>query len=104
MNDMEMIVQIFKALCDENRLQILKLLRQSEKCGCVLLEDLKISQPTLSHHMKILCDSGMIESQKEGKWTHYTISKAGVERAIELLMYLIEPVQTDMKDACCNKD
>lgn len=51
MNDMEMIIPIFKALCDENRLQILKLLRHSEKCGCVLLKDLKISQPTLSHHM-----------------------------------------------------
>lgn len=104
MTDMEMIVQIFKALCDENRLQILKLLRHSEKCGCVLLEDLKISQPTLSHHMKVLGDSGIIESQKKGKWTHYTISKSGVERAIELLMYLIEPVQADTKDACCSKD
>ncbi len=48
--------KVFKAFCDENRLQILELLQTGEKCACVLLEDLKISQPTLSHHMKILCE------------------------------------------------
>lgn len=48
-------VRVFKALGDEKRLRILSLLRQGERCACVLLEDLNLSHPTLSHHMKILC-------------------------------------------------
>lgn len=73
--------RIFKAFCDENRLMILALLRSGEKCACVMLEDLKISQSTLSHHMKILCDSGVVVGRKEGKWTHYSLSQNGVYRA-----------------------
>ena len=70
----EQMAQIFKALSDENRIRILKQLRDGEKCGCELLEELKISQPTLSHHMKILCDSGLVTGRKEGKWIHYSIN------------------------------
>ena len=72
---------IFKALCDENRVRILKLLRTGEKCACRLLEEINVTQPTLSHHMKILCDSGMVLGRKEGKWTYYSISVEGVENA-----------------------
>ena len=72
---------IFKAFCDENRIRILKLLRGSEKCACKLLEELNISQPTLSHHMKILCDSGIVTGRKEGKWMHYSISAEGSQIA-----------------------
>lgn len=80
--------QIFKALCDENRVRILKLLQSGEKCACVLLEDLRITQPTLSHHMKILCDSGMVLGRKEGKWTYYSISAEGVCAAMRCLEQL----------------
>ena len=79
---------VFKAFCDENRLQILELLRTGEKCACVLLEDLRISQPTLSHHMKILCESGVVLGRREGRWTHYSISAEGAEAARELLQEL----------------
>ena len=65
--------KVFKALCDENRLRILEILRGGEKCACVLLSDLQISQSTLSYHMKILCDSGIVVSRPEGKWMHYTL-------------------------------
>jgi ArsR family transcriptional regulator len=74
--------KVFKAFCDENRLMILDLLSGGEKCACVLLDELKISQPTLSHHMKILCDSGIVQSRKEGKWTHYSLCEEGCECAI----------------------
>lgn len=77
--------KIFKAFCDENRLRIIEILQSGEKCACVLLENLKISQSTLSHHMKILVDSGIVSSRKEGKWTHYSISKEGCESTLELL-------------------
>ena len=79
---------IFKALGDENRIHILQLLQTGEICACKLLEELNITQPTLSHHMKILCDSEIVSSRKEGKWMHYSISAEGSENAIQLLKLL----------------
>ena len=79
---------VFKAFCDENRIRILKLLTTGEKCACKLLEELNITQPTLSHHMKILCDSGIVVGRKEGKWTHYSISCDGAEYAVNCLKAL----------------
>ena len=80
---------IFKAFCDENRIRILKQLLTGEKCACVLLDDLHITQPTLSHHMKTLCDSGIVVGRKEGKWTHYSISPEGLSRAMDFLQALM---------------
>ncbi|WP_394922773.1 ArsR/SmtB family transcription factor [uncultured Robinsoniella sp.] len=88
MGNYENEAKVFKAFCDENRLQILEMLRGGEKCGCKLLEELKISQSTLSHHMKILCDSGIVSGRKVGKWTHYSIDRQGSERAAVLLLEL----------------
>lgn len=88
MRDHAADAKVFKALCDVNRLQILELLRSGEKCACVLLEDLQIGQSTLSYHMKILCESGIVVSHTEGKWTHYEISEAGSRYAEELLRLL----------------
>ena len=80
--------RVFKAFCDENRLMVLSMLQSGEKCACVLLAKLAIAQPTLSHHMKILVDSGIVVSRKVGKWTHYSISETGSERAAQLLREL----------------
>ncbi len=80
--------KVFKAFDDEKRLQILEMLRSCEKCACVILEDMQISQSTLSHHMKILCDSGIVLARKEGKWTYYSIDQAGSQRAVALLKLL----------------
>ena len=77
--------KLFKALSDENRLQILCQLSRTEKCACVLLDALKISQPTLSHHMRILADAGLVVGRKEGKWMHYSLSKDARGRVQELL-------------------
>ena len=71
---------MFKALGDENRIRILRMLRGGEKCACRLLEELHVSQPTLSHHMKILCDAGLVTGRREGKWIHYAICRGGVDR------------------------
>ena len=80
--------RVFKAFCDENRLIILEMLQSGEKCACVLLEKLEITQPTLSHHMKTLIDSGIVTARKAGKWTHYSISAEGCEKAAVLLKKL----------------
>ena len=54
------VAAICKALGDSNRLQIVQMLSDGEKCGCKLLEAFEITQPTLSHHMKILCDCKLV--------------------------------------------
>ncbi|MBP1565880.1 MAG: winged helix-turn-helix transcriptional regulator [Oscillospiraceae bacterium] len=79
---------VFKAFCDENRIRILELLTNGEKCACRLLEALNITQPTLSHHMKILIDSGIVSGRKEGKWMYYSISAEGLKKAQEYIDYL----------------
>ncbi len=68
------VALICKALGDNNRLKIVQMLSKGELCGCHLLEEFEITQPTLSHHMKILCDSGLVNDRKEGKWHHYSIN------------------------------
>ncbi|MGN0292115.1 MAG: ArsR/SmtB family transcription factor [Lachnospiraceae bacterium] len=89
MNNKE-IATMFKALADENRIQILKLLKEGEKCACHILEEMNVSQPTLSHHMKILCDAGIVTGRKEGKWMHYSISKEAYSKVKESLEELIK--------------
>ncbi|EDS71406.1 ArsR/SmtB family transcription factor [Anaerofustis stercorihominis] len=78
-------IKKFKALSDENRLTIIHSLKNNEKCACKLLDELNISQSTLSHHMKILCDAGLVIFRKEGKWMHYRINKDEVQNIIDLL-------------------
>lgn len=85
MTENEKNARIFKAFCDANRLTILGSLQSGEKCACKLLEELNIGQPTLSHHMKILCDADIVAGRKEGKWTYYSFNPEGVDRARELL-------------------
>ena len=102
MTEDEKRARVFKAFCDANRLTILELLQRGEKCACKLLEELNIGQSTLSHHMKILCDSGIVIGRKEGKWTHYSISPEGVEYA-KMLLSQITTVALDATSSCCNK-
>lgn len=85
--DNKKMAAIFKAFCDENRLQILEMLRDGERCACSFLDEMHITQPTLSHHMKILCDSGVVVGRKEGKWMHYSISDKGLEEIRKCLDY-----------------
>ena len=97
------LAKIFKALGDENRLQILGMLQGQERCACMLLDEMHITQPTLSHHMKILCDSGIVVGRVEGKWTHYGISDKGSEYAKELLQVLTQKNIRGTNDCTCQK-
>ncbi len=90
MYDNENIAGIFKALCDPTRVSIVQMLNTGEHCSCVLSEKLDIAQSKLSYHMKILCESGLIECRHAGKWSHYKISEQGSERAILVLRDLTE--------------
>lgn len=94
---------IFKAFCDENRIRILKLLTTGEKCACKLLEEINITQPTMSHHMKILCDSGIVVGRKEGKWMYYSISPEGSETAVKYIEELTKITCSDTDKSCCEE-
>lgn len=93
---------VFKAFCDEKRLAILELLRSGEKCACVLIEQMEIGQSSLSYHMKILCESGIVESRQEGKWTHYKISEQGSQEAMLLLKAITTPNVITEDTLCYN--
>lgn len=89
-----------KALADPNRLVILDYLKDGERCACKVLEQLRITQPTLSHHMRILCEAGLVCCRKEGKWMHYSLNTSRFEE-LKLLMesYSIVNNNTD-SDEC----
>lgn len=99
MRDHEGDARVFKALCNEYRLQALEMLRTGEKCACELNDAIDLSQSTLSHHMKILVDSGIVSARQEGKWRYYTISKEGARRAMALLAELTD-VREDPAARC----
>ena len=102
--DEKRIAIIFKAFCDENRIRIIKLLRSGEKCACKLLEEINVTQPTLSHHMKLLCDADIVQGRKEGKWVHYSINQEGAERAKMLLEQLVSlDASSGQSQGCCDK-
>ncbi|MBE6469038.1 MAG: winged helix-turn-helix transcriptional regulator [Coriobacteriaceae bacterium] len=71
--DDNQIAAACKALGDPRRLQIMRALACEERRACDLLDGLGITQPTLSHHMKALCASGLVRSRREGKWAFYRI-------------------------------
>ena len=89
---------VFKALSDERRLRILSLLKGGEKCACVLIEEMDMPQSSLSYHMKILCESGIVSGREEGKWTHYRIDSEGSRKALQLLSEIT--TVTEYEDCC----
>ncbi len=95
--------KVFKALCDPKRLAILEQLRSGEKCACVLQEPMDLTQSGLSYHMRILCDSGLVVSRQEGKWTHYRLSESGRNNAVKLLLAITTPV-AEQGDRCLSCD
>ena len=80
--------KVFMAFCDETRLKVLELLRDGEKCAGVLLKQVSVGQSTLSHHMRVLVESGIVSARKAGKRTYYSICEGGRQYAVELLKRL----------------
>ena len=101
MTELQQTARLFKTLSDENRVQIAQLLaRRGEMCACQLLELLHIGQSTLSHHMKILCDGGIVSARKEGKWMHYSLQASGLQKLLHCLKQLSAPVPKKACAAC----
>lgn len=74
----EQIAALLKAIADPTRLQLIAYINASnneEACACNLTEPLGLSQPTVSHHLKVLTDAGLIEREKRGTWVWYSINE-----------------------------
>ncbi len=91
--------KVFKALGDPKRLMILDMLSCGELCACMILEKFQMSQSTLSHHMKLLCESGLVKSRQQGKWTYYSLHLDSISKTKHLFCTL-----TADKENCICKD
>lgn len=91
--------RIMKALSDSNRLKIIDILSCGERCACEILEHFDFTQPTLSHHMKVLSECGLVECRKEGTWNHY---KLNIINANKLILFLMNIV-TETDDCICKR-
>lgn len=92
---------MYKAFCDENRLSIIDMLTQGEHCACDLLDQLEIGQSTLSHHMRLLIESGVVSARKSGKWTYYTLSRVGCDKAISELVQFVSMKESKATACVC---
>lgn len=91
--------EIFKVLSDSNRLQIIDMLSCGEMCVCKILEKFDITQPTLSHHLKVLADNGIVTSRKEANWIHYKLNDEKMKEITEFLQF----ISNDKEDCICKK-
>ncbi|MEW6110312.1 MAG: metalloregulator ArsR/SmtB family transcription factor [Nitrospirota bacterium] len=85
---MQELLNIFKALSDETRLRILKLLEHGELCVCDIVAALGMIQPKVSFHLGVLQDAGLVKSRKQGKWIHYRIDDSDIFKRFLVLSVL----------------
>ncbi len=90
---MNELVTIFKALSDETRLRIIKLLEKGELCVCDITAALDMVQPKVSFHLNVLKEAGFIKDRKQGRWTHYRLNDSDLFRRM-LLLSVSERVPT----------
>jgi len=82
---MNELVTIFKALSDETRLRVIKLLEQGELCVCDITAALDMVQPKVSFHLSALKEAGLIKDRKQGKWIHYSLNEKDLFRRMLIL-------------------
>ncbi len=99
MDKYEEYSKLMKAIADTNRLKIIDILSCGELCACELLENFEFTQPTLSHHMKILMECGLVISRRESTWTYYGLN---LERTNQMLYFLMGIV-TSTNDCICER-
>ena len=86
---MQELASIFKALSDETRLRVIKLLENGELCVCDIFTALEMSQPKVSFHLNVLKEAGFLKDRKQGRWTHYRLDDSDFFRRF-LLMSVLE--------------
>ena len=91
--------KVFKALGDPKRTMIVDMLSCGELCACMILEKFKMSQSTLSHHMKLLCEYRLVKVREEGKWTYYSLDAETISKTKQFFCSI-----TDPKENCICKE
>lgn len=102
---MKEVVEMFKAIADENRLKILSILTHGRLCACDILENMDLSQPTVSHHLKILQQAGLITVEKKGRWNYYSIVDekiADMKTVLEAMINKEVDIQVKRCDSDCD--
>jgi ArsR family transcriptional regulator len=97
----ERAIELFHALSDETRLEIIELLQRGERCVCDLTDALDAAQSRLSFHLRVLKDAGIVRDRKDGRWVHYELDAAVFEE-IEALVSALKPRRARKAEACCN--
>ncbi|WP_243313446.1 ArsR/SmtB family transcription factor [Fundidesulfovibrio agrisoli] len=85
---MKPFLRLMKALSDANRVKIVKMLKRRPMCVCELQTALGVAQPTVSNHLKVLEDAGLVESAKAGQWVNYSLAEGESAYARALLQHL----------------
>jgi ArsR family transcriptional regulator, arsenate/arsenite/antimonite-responsive transcriptional repressor len=96
----ERAIELFHALSDETRLEIVGLLRKGERCVCELTDTLDAAQSRLSFHLRVLKDAGIVRDRKDGRWVHYELVPDAFEE-VEILIAGMKPTAVRRTDACC---
>ncbi|MBN1633993.1 MAG: winged helix-turn-helix transcriptional regulator [Ignavibacteria bacterium] len=84
--------KIFKALSDKNRLRILKMLQKKSLCVCEITEILKLAASTVSQHLSILSDAGLITGDKDGKWINYRLNLQPEDNSITSALLYVQMI------------
>jgi ArsR family transcriptional regulator len=96
----ERAIELFHALSDETRLEIIELLRRGERCVCELTDSLDAAQSRLSFHLRVLKDAGVVRDRKNGRWVHYELD-AEVFEEMEVLISGMKPRLVGRAESCC---
>lgn len=96
----ERAIELFHALSDETRLEIIQLLRKGDQCVCELTDTLDAAQSRLSFHLRVLKDAGIVSDRKDGRWVHYELDPAAFEE-METLVSAMKPRALQSTDQCC---
>ena len=97
----ERAIELFHALSDETRLEIIEMLQRGERCVCDLTDALDAAQSRLSFHLRVLKDAGIVRDRKDGRWVHYELDGEVFEE-IEVLVSALKPRPGRKAEACCN--
>ena len=96
----ERSIELFHALSDETRLEIIELLRGGERCVCELTDTLDAAQSRLSFHLRVLKDAGIVRDRKDGRWVHYELDPGAFDE-MEALVSAMKPHALKRSDQCC---
>jgi len=92
------LLSLFKALSDETRLRIVKLLEEGELCVCHIVAAVNMSQSKVSFHLKVLKDSGLVRDRREGKWMHYRLNESDLFKRLIFLSIAERVKDEDIAD------